>query len=142
MNSKCGRLNKHSLIFFICLSFFSSFSHSNEANLVPNSITLEQYVNDMVLAQWQTIGQRSGTTNKVIISGIPDGYKAPECQSPLSVVSRNTLRLGRNSIEVSCQHRASWSLMLNADIEVWRDVVQKGTVEARTITYATPGTCG
>lgn len=123
MNSKCVRMNKLSFPFFICLSVFSSFSQSNEANLASNSILLERYVSDAVLTQWQSIGQRSGAMNNVIISGIPDGYKAPECQSPFSVESRNTLRLGRNSIEVSCQHRASWSLMLNADIEVWRDVV-------------------
>ena len=123
MNSKCGRLNKHSLIFFICLSFFSPLSQSNETGSALPTVTLEQYIRDSVLSQWQTIGQRSGATNKIIISGIPDGYKTPDCQSPLSVKPRNTLRLGRNSIEVSCQHRASWSLMLNADIEVWRDVV-------------------
>jgi flagella basal body P-ring formation protein FlgA len=84
---------------------------------------LEHNIRDNVLAQWETIGQRPGAVNKVVISGIPQGYKSPECKNPLDVKSTNALRLGRNSIEVSCPQRSSWSLMLNADIEVWRDVV-------------------
>jgi flagella basal body P-ring formation protein FlgA len=111
-------MKRHFFIFILyCLC--SPLSQANNIN----ANQLEQSIGNNVLAQWKTIGQRPGAVNKVVISGIPQGYKSPECQNPLDVKSTNALRLGSNSIEVSCPHRSSWSLMLNADIEVWRDVV-------------------
>jgi flagella basal body P-ring formation protein FlgA len=108
---------KRHLFILYCLC-----SPLNQANDIKAN-QLEHNIRDNVLAQWETIGQRAGAINKVMISGIPQGYKSPECKKPLDVKSTNALRLGPNSIEVSCPQRSSWSLMLNADIEVWRDVV-------------------
>jgi flagella basal body P-ring formation protein FlgA len=111
-------MKRHFFIFiFYCLCSPLSQANDMKAN------QLEQSIRDNVLAQWETIGQRAGVINKVVISGIPQGYKSPECKKPLDVKSTNALRLGTNSIEVSCPQRSSWSLMLNANIEVWRDVV-------------------
>jgi flagella basal body P-ring formation protein FlgA len=106
---------------FIFILYYLCSPLSQASDIKANQ--LEQNIRNNVLAQWETIGQRAGAVNKVIISGIPQGYKSPECKKPLNVKSTNALRLGRNSIEVSCPLRSSWSLMLNADIEVWRDVV-------------------
>ena len=94
----------------------------SQANAVSAG-SLEQYVEKDVLAQWHTLGQRSESVSKVIISGIPQGYKAPKCTTQLEIKPIKTLSLGRNSIQISCQHRSSWSLMLNAEIQVWRNVV-------------------
>jgi flagella basal body P-ring formation protein FlgA len=110
---------KRHLFIFILYCLCLPLSQANDIKANP----LEQSIRNNVLTQWETIGQRPGAVNKVVISGIPQGYKSPECKSPLKVKSTNALRLGRNSIQVSCPHRSSWSLMLNADIEVWRDVV-------------------
>jgi flagella basal body P-ring formation protein FlgA len=108
---------KRHLFILYCLCSPLSQANDIKAN------QLEHNIRDNVLAQWETIGQRAGAINKVMISGIPQGYKSPECKKPLDVKSTNALRLGTNSIEVSCPQRSSWSLMLNANIEVWRDVV-------------------
>jgi len=94
----------------------------SQAELVSTE-PLEQSIGNNILAQWNDLGQRPGSVSKVIISGIPQGYKSPKCKSPFEAKPVNTLKLGRNSIQVSCPRRSSWSLMLNADIEVWRDVV-------------------
>lgn len=119
MNSRCERFMKQNLFFLVLHCLCSPLSQAND--IKPDQ--LEQHISNSILDQWQVIGQRDGAVSKVVISGIPQGYKSPECRTPLEVKPTNTLRLGRNSIEVSCQHRSSWSLMLNADIEVWRDVV-------------------
>jgi flagella basal body P-ring formation protein FlgA len=119
MNSRSERLVKQHLFIVIFYCLCSPLSQANDIK----ANQLEQGIRNNVLAQWETIGQRAGAINKVVISGIPQGYKSPECKKPLDVKSTNALRLGQNSIEVSCPQRSSWSLMLNADIEVWRDVV-------------------
>lgn len=119
MNSRCERFMKQYLVIFIVHCLWAPLSHANDIK----ADQLEQNIRDNVLAQWQTIGQRAGAISKVDIAGIPQGYKSPKCSSPLEVKSTNALRLGRNSIEVSCPHLSSWSLMLNANIEVWREVV-------------------
>jgi flagella basal body P-ring formation protein FlgA len=119
MNSRCERFMKQYLFIFILHCLWAPASQANELK----ADQLEQSIRDNVLNQWQEIGQRAGAVSKVVITGIPQDYKSPECKSPLAVKTTNTLRLGRNSIEVSCPLRSSWSLMLNADIEVWRDVV-------------------
>lgn len=119
MNSRSERFIKR-YIFVLALSYLCSpLSQANEIK----ADHLEQSIANNVLNQWQTLGLRTDATSKVIISGIPQGYKSPTCRSPLEVKPINVLKLGRNSIQVSCQHRSSWSLMLSADIEVWRDVV-------------------
>lgn len=84
---------------------------------------LTSKIQQQILHQWLSLGQRQGETSKVIITGIPASYKSPNCLLGLLVSSSKELVLGRNSIQVSCQNKTSWSLMLNADIEVWRDVV-------------------
>lgn len=119
MNSKCDKFMKQNLFILLLYCLYSPLGQAGD----NHQGSLEQYVSRSVLAQWQTIGQRDDAVSRVVISGLPQGYRAPDCASPLEVKPVNTLRLGRNGIEVSCRHRSSWSLMLNADIEVWRDVV-------------------
>jgi flagella basal body P-ring formation protein FlgA len=119
MNSKCERFIKQNVFILILYCLWSPLSQANGME----SNQLEQNIGNNVLTQWQALEQRAGAVNKVVISGIPQGYKSPECRSPLTVKPAKALRLGRNSIEVSCQHSSSWSLMLNASIEVWREVV-------------------
>lgn len=85
---------------------------------------LENKVSKLILEQWHALGQREGSTSNILIKGIPNGYQAPgNCSEALEVIAAKQLRPGDNSIEVSCMLRRGWSLMLNADIEVWRDVV-------------------
>ena len=119
MNSRSERFIKQYLFGMILCYLCAPLSQANDVN--PDQ--LQQNISNNVLDQWQALGQRAGAISKVVISGIPQGYKSPECRSPLDVKPTNTLKLGRNGIEVSCPHRSSWSLMLNADIEVWRNVV-------------------
>jgi flagella basal body P-ring formation protein FlgA len=85
---------------------------------------LDHKVSRLILEQWHALGQRDDSISKVLIKGIPSGYQAPEkCSETLTVIPVKQLRPGNNSIEVRCTLRLSWSLMINADIEVWRDVV-------------------
>lgn len=86
--------------------------------------TFEQKVTGLVLQQWKSLGLREGATSNVVIKGLPSGYKVSnDCAASLNVTPIKQLRPGDNSIEVTCDVRASWSLMLNADIQVFRDVV-------------------
>jgi len=94
----------------------------SHASLV-NSQQLKQQIENQILQKWQLLEQRSDAISKVLITGIPKGYRVPECKEALQVKANKQLVLGRNSIQVRCANRSSWSLMLNADIEVWRDVV-------------------
>jgi flagella basal body P-ring formation protein FlgA len=119
MNSRSERFMRRTSLILLLSSMYLPFSQAEVANTEP----LEQSIRSKILTQWNGLGQRAGSISNVIISGIPQGYKSPECKSQLVAKPVNTLKLGRNSIQVSCQHRSSWSLMLNADIEVWRDVV-------------------
>ena len=90
----------------------------------PIKETLENKISKLLLEQWHALGQREDSTSNILIKGIPSGYQAPEnCLEALKVTAAKQLRPGDNSIEVSCTLRRGWSLMLNADIEVWRDVV-------------------
>lgn len=119
MNSRSERFIKQYSVILLLSSIYWPLSHASSA---PTE-SLEQTVSNQVLAQWHELGQRAGSASKVKISGIPQGYKSPKCNSQLEVQSATTLKLGRNSVQVSCQHHSSWSLMLSADIEVWRNVV-------------------
>jgi len=94
----------------------------SHASLV-NSQQLKQQIENQVLQKWQLLEQRSDAISKVLITGIPRGYRVAECKDALQVKANKQLVLGRNSVQVRCANRSSWSLMLNADIEVWRDVV-------------------
>lgn len=90
----------------------------------PSEEALESKISKLIMEQWHTLGQREDSTSNVLIKGIPSGYQAPEkCSEALSIIAMKQLRPGNNSVEVNCAHRRSWSLMINADIEVWRDVV-------------------
>ncbi len=85
--------------------------------------TFKQRVTDLVLQQWNSLGLREGTTSDVVIKGLPSGYEVShDCTTSLKFVPIKQLRPGDNSIEVTCDVRTSWSLMLNADIQVFRDV--------------------
>jgi flagella basal body P-ring formation protein FlgA len=119
MNSRSGRIIKQFLSFLLIAPMSVMASQST----TTSSYNFQTFIEQQVLAQWQSLGQRADEVSKVIISGLPQGYKSPNCESSWQVKAGKQLVLGRNSIQVSCQHRSSWSLMLNADIEVWRDVV-------------------
>jgi flagella basal body P-ring formation protein FlgA len=119
MNSTRERFIKQYLFIGILSYLCSPFSQANDIKDDPLDLTIR----NSILNQWQALGLRDDATSNVIISGIPQGYKSPACKSQLEIKPIRALKLGRNSIQVSCEHRSSWSLMLNADIEVWRDVV-------------------
>lgn len=119
MNSRSDRIIKQFLSFLLILPMSVLASQGD----TTSNDQLKHYIEQQVLAQWQSLGQREDEVSKVIISGLPQGYKSPHCSNSLQVKASKQLVLGRNSIQVSCQHKPSWSLMLNADIEVWRDVV-------------------
>lgn len=90
----------------------------------PIKEALEHKVSKLLLEQWHALGQRDDSRSNILIRGIPNGYQAPgNCATALEVVASKQLRPGDNSIEVSCMLRRGWSLMVNADIEVWRNVV-------------------
>ncbi len=119
MNSRCRRFIKRLFVFLLICPIHWSLSH---ASLV-NATQLKQQVEYEILQQWQSLEQRKDATSKVLVSGIPQGYRVPPCPQALRVKANKQLVLGRNSIQVSCIHKTSWSLMLTAEIEVWRDVV-------------------
>ena len=112
----------HGILLFLvpitaCIALEAPFEEPAEGRL-------ESKISTLILEQWHALGQREGSTSKVLIKGIPSGYQAPgKCLAALEVIAAKQLRPGNNSIKVNCTLRRSWSLMLNADIEVWRDVV-------------------
>jgi flagella basal body P-ring formation protein FlgA len=119
MNSVSPRFNAQKFILYGILLFSVPLSASIAAEK-----TLEQRVTDLVLQQWKSLGLREGTTSDVVIKGLPSGYKvSQDCFNSLKIMPVKQLRPGDNSIEVTCNVRSSWSLMLNADIQVFRDVV-------------------
>jgi flagella basal body P-ring formation protein FlgA len=123
MNSVCFRFIIQRFILHGVLLFFVPIA-ACLALEAPSEEALESKVARLILEQWHALGQREDSTSKVLIKGIPSGYQAPgRCSEALTIMMAKQLRPGNNSIEVNCIHRRSWSLMLNADIEVWRDVV-------------------
>jgi flagella basal body P-ring formation protein FlgA len=108
------------LVYFLVLLPTYSLSAARE---VVSANDLKQKVEENVLAQWQQLGQRSDSRSNVIITGLPDSYRSHKCPEQLVVDAGKQLTLGRNSIKVSCATTSSWSLMLTAEIEVWREVV-------------------
>jgi flagella basal body P-ring formation protein FlgA len=123
MNSVRSRFNTQKFILHGILLFLMPIA-TCIALEDPVKETLESKVSRLVLEQWQTLGQRESSTSKILIKGIPSGYKVPEkCSDALEVIAAKQLRPGDNSVEVNCMLRRGWSLMINADIEVWRDVV-------------------
>jgi len=97
-----------------------SLTHANDVVLGND---LKKMVEEKVLSQWQELGQRTGSRSNVIITGLPNSYRSNKCPEELIVDAGKQLTLGRNSIQVSCATSSSWSLMLTAEIEVWRKVV-------------------
>lgn len=84
----------------------------------------EHKVSNLVLKQWESLGLRKNTSSNVVMKGLPSGYEvADDCANSLNISPVKQLRPGDNSIEVTCDVRNSWSLMLNADIQVFRDVI-------------------
>lgn len=122
MNSRSGRFVKQFINFLILSSLFTCPISARSANSAHQSQNLSQQIEQEVLAQWTSLGQRQNEVSKVNITGLPAAYKSPQCEN-IKVMANKQLVLGRNSIQVSCQNISSWSLMLNADIEVWRQVV-------------------
>lgn len=129
MDSRVISLLKQFLYFLLLLPAFSLNSHSNNSkSLNADPVTLSAYdlkmdIEQIVLAQWQQLGQRKGSRSQVIISGVPESYRSHKCPETLQVDVSKQLTLGRNSLQVSCATSSSWSLTLTAEIEVWRDVV-------------------
>lgn len=119
MNSRCGRFVKQFFSFLLAFSISSASSYANSIS----SEDLKQQIKQQVLAQWQSLEQRPDAFSKVQIIGLPTGYKSQKCPQTLQVKANKQLTIGRNSIQVSCPNTSSWSLMLSANIEVWRDVV-------------------
>jgi flagella basal body P-ring formation protein FlgA len=119
MNSRCGRFVQQFIPFLLSLSFFVTNGY---ADLI-HSDDLQHQIKQRVLDQWQSLEQRQDVSSKVKIIGLPAGYTSPKCPQKLEVKANKQLTLGRNSIEVSCPNTSSWSLMLTANIEVWRNVV-------------------
>lgn len=119
MNSRCGRFVKQFFSFLLALAIFSANSYADSIN----SKDLQQEIKQRVLAQWQSLEQRPDALSKVEVIGLPAGYKSQKCPQALKVKANKQLTIGRNSIQVSCPNTSSWSLMLTANIEVWRNVV-------------------
>ena len=119
MNSRCGRFVKQFFSFLLALSIFGANSYASSIS----SEDLKHEIKQQVLNQWQSLEQRSDAFSKVEIIGLPAGYKSPTCPQALKVKATKQLSIGRNSIQVSCPNTSSWSLMLTANIEVWRNVV-------------------
>ena len=126
MDSRVIGLLKQFLYFLL---FFSAFSFSIQSNLThaENNILstndLKSKVERAILSKWQQLGQRKGSRSHVVISGIPESYRAHKCPNSLEIKTNKQLTLGRNSVQVSCETSSSWSLALTAEIEVWRKVV-------------------
>ncbi len=110
-------------VFLLLLPISSAIATEKETN-TPSQRTLDSKISKLILEQWLTLGQREDSRSNVLIKGLPSGYKAPDkCAGSLIALPMKQLRPGDNSIEITCMLISSWSLMLNADIEVWRDVV-------------------
>jgi flagella basal body P-ring formation protein FlgA len=119
MNSVSTGFNTQKFILYGVLLFSVPISIS-----MAIEKTLEQKVTSSILQQWKSLGLRKGTTSDVVIKGLPSGYKiSNDCADSLEVEPVKQLRPGDNSIKVTCTVRSSWSLMLNADIQIFRDVV-------------------
>lgn len=119
MNSVSPRINRQKFVLYGILLFSIPIPVSMAVEK-----TLEQKISSSVLQQWQSLGLRKGTTSDVVIKGLPSGYEiSNDCSSSLVVSPVKPFRPGDNSIKVTCDARSSWSLMLNADIQVFRDVV-------------------
>ena len=124
MNSISARFVKQFLAFLLITSAYGSQSMAEVTNAeMINSENLQANIEQLVLAQWLSLGQRADTESKVKISGLPSAYKSQPCPPGLEIESYKQLTLGRNSIQVSCPNTSSWSLMLTAEIEGWRKVV-------------------
>lgn len=119
MNSIYSSFVKHFLYFLFFLPF-CSLSNASDVILAND---LKKVIETEVLSQWHELGQRKGSRSNVIITGVPDSYRSHRCPEKLQVDPGKQLTLGRNSIQVSCATSSSWSLMLTAEIEVWREVV-------------------
>lgn len=119
MNSIYSCFVKHFLYFLLLLPI-CNITYANDVVLAKD---LKKIVEEKVLSQWQELGQRADSRSHVIISGIPDSYRSNQCPEELLVDAGKQLTLGRNSIQVSCATLSNWSLMLTAEIEVWREVV-------------------
>jgi flagella basal body P-ring formation protein FlgA len=122
MNSRSGRFVKQFINFLVLASILAYPLAARSANPPQVGQELRETIEQAVLKQWLALGQREDEVSKVKITGLPAAYKTPQC-AMIKVVANKQLVLGRNSIQVSCQQKSSWSLMLNADIEVWRPVV-------------------
>ena len=119
MNSRSARFVSQLMSFLLITSVYgaSSFADSIDA------AELKLNIKELVLTQWASLEQRTDAQSKVEITGLPDGYKSQRCHQGLQVKANKQLTIGRNSIQVSCPNKSSWSLMLIAKIEVWRSVV-------------------
>lgn len=124
MNSGQSRFIKLNFILYGVLALLVPLSAHSAVAEAKNSLSLVENIEQQILTRWETIEQREGSQTKVIVSGLPADYRAPEkCINALKIKSTKELRIGINSIEVSCRHKRNWSLMLTADIEVWQKVV-------------------
>ncbi len=123
MNSRSGRFVQQFIKILVLPLLIGSPLIANCAKPTQSSEELTSAIEQQLLQKWLSLGQRQDEVTKVTISGLPAGYKSPRCLNGLQVTSGKQLVLGRNSIQVSCEKKTNWSLMLNADIEVWRDVV-------------------
>lgn len=124
MNSEQSRFIWQNFILCGVLTFCTPLVTASPNSSGVGSVSLAAQIEQQVLQRWLTIEQRDDRQVNVIISGLPSQYRAPKgCLSALKIKPFKALRIGNNSIEVSCQFKPNWSLVLAADIEVWQKVV-------------------
>lgn len=124
MNSRQSRFIWQNFILYGVFALFAPFSVADGSHQEPSEIHLSDVIEKKILERWLSIEQRDSSQVNVIIRGLPSEYRAPnKCLDVLKVKPVKELRIGNNSIEVSCKLKRTWSLILTADIEVWQKVV-------------------
>lgn len=113
----------------LILSLF--FVHSTSAKPGQNLEAVKSAITEYIANSISDTHQK----HKIFVDAIDPRLRLPECSQPLTVVAhKGKVKLGRNSIGVSCKGKQSWNIFHTATITahekivVLKQAVQKGDI--------------
>ncbi len=106
---------KESLL-ILSLLFVQNVPAKPGQNLETVKSAIKKYLSNSISSRYQQ--------HKVVVDSIDPRLKLPECSEPLKIFShKREIKLGRNSIGVSCKGKQSWNIFHTASIRAYEDIV-------------------
>jgi len=84
-------------------------------NLETVKSAIKEYLSNNITGRYKQ--------HKIFVDAIDPRLKLPECSESLKIVTHKQIKLGRNSIGVSCKGSQSWNIFHTATVTAYENIV-------------------